>query len=55
VVEQAGGVVVDLLGNRLRYNQKVSLLNPFFMVYADSSVDWLSLAQEDGLSVSNPC
>jgi 3'(2'), 5'-bisphosphate nucleotidase len=55
VVEQAGGVVVDLLGNRLRYNQKVSLLNPFFMVYADSSVDWLSLAQEDGLSVSKPC
>ena len=45
IVEQAGGSVVDLAGNRLRYNQKESLLNPFFMVYADPSVDWLSLAQ----------
>ncbi len=42
VVEEAGGKVRDIDGNRLSYNQKDSLLNPEFVVYGDDSVDWLS-------------
>ena len=42
VVETAGGAVVTLDGEPLRYNQKESLLNPYFLVYGDPSRDWLS-------------
>ncbi|MGH8191460.1 MAG: 3'(2'),5'-bisphosphate nucleotidase CysQ [Rhodanobacteraceae bacterium] len=42
VVEQAGGAVVDLHGEPLRYNRKDSLLNPEFLAVGDTSVDWLS-------------
>ncbi|MFQ5635480.1 MAG: inositol monophosphatase family protein, partial [Gammaproteobacteria bacterium] len=44
VVENAGGRVVDLDGKRLMYNTKVDVLNPFFIVYGDKSIDWLSFA-----------
>ncbi|BCO31805.1 3'(2'),5'-bisphosphate nucleotidase CysQ [Thiohalobacter sp. COW1] len=40
VVEQAGGRVTDLEMQELRYNQKESVLNPFFLVIADDSRDW---------------
>lgn len=40
VVEEAGGAVVDLDGEPLRYNGKESLLNPYFLVYGDKSRDW---------------
>ena len=41
VVEQAGGAVLALPGGeRLRYNQKDSLLNPFHAVIGDPSRDW---------------
>ena len=40
VVEQAGGSLTDLEMNRLRYNTKDSLLNPFFFVFGDDSRDW---------------
>ncbi|RRQ21457.1 3'(2'),5'-bisphosphate nucleotidase CysQ [Thiohalobacter thiocyanaticus] len=40
VVEQAGGKVTDLEMKELRYNQKESVLNPFFLVIADDSRDW---------------
>ncbi len=40
VVEQAGGRVTDLELQRLRYNTKDSLLNPFFLVVGDSGHDW---------------
>ena len=35
VVEAAGGQVTDLAGRPLGYNQKDSLLNPHFLVFAD--------------------
>jgi len=40
VVEQAGGSLTDLEMNRLRYNTKDSLLNPFFFVFGDDSRNW---------------
>ncbi len=40
VVEAAGGEVVDLDFNLLRYNTKDNILNPFFYVYGDTSVNW---------------
>lgn len=40
IVEEAGGVVVDLCFNALRYNCKESLINPDFLVIADNSYDW---------------
>ena len=40
VVEQAGGRLTDLELNTLRYNTKESVLNPFFLVFGDSSYDW---------------
>ncbi len=42
VVECAGGKVVDLDGNPILYNAKEDILNPHFLVYGDSSRDWLS-------------
>lgn len=46
VVEYAGGHVVDLAGERLLYNTKVEVLNPFFIVYGDEAVDWVAAARE---------
>jgi 3'(2'), 5'-bisphosphate nucleotidase len=40
VVEEAGGVVVDLDFRRLTYNAKEDILNPFFLVIADPSFGW---------------
>jgi 3'(2'), 5'-bisphosphate nucleotidase len=40
VVESAGGAVIDLEGNRLLYNTKPEVLNPFFLVFGDDSVQW---------------
>lgn len=42
VLEQAGGAVLDLAGEPLRYNDKESLLNPEFLAVGDTSVDWLA-------------
>jgi 3'(2'), 5'-bisphosphate nucleotidase len=41
VVTAAGGQIITLDGEPLRYNCKESLLNPEFLVIADSSRDWL--------------
>ena len=46
VVEAAGGQVITLDGEPLRYNQKNSLLNPHFLVYGDADRDWLSYLPE---------
>jgi len=43
VVVGAGGKVVKLDGQPLRYNQKDSLLNPDFLVIADESRDYVSV------------
>ncbi len=40
VVEAAGGRVTDTRMQPLRYNTKESLLNPYFLVFGDSGVDW---------------
>lgn len=45
VVESAGGSVVDTKGAPLRYNQKESLLNPYFLVFGDDSRNWASYAE----------
>jgi 3'(2'), 5'-bisphosphate nucleotidase len=42
VVTSAGGQVVNLDGDPLRYNTKDAYLNPFFIVYGDAHHDWLS-------------
>lgn len=46
IVEAAGGRVVDLRGEPLSYNAEASLLNPFFLVFADESKDWKAHALE---------
>ena len=43
VVSAAGGVVVELDGEPLRYNARESLLNPSFVAYGDPGRDWLAL------------
>ncbi len=43
VVIGAGGRVVETSGEPLRYNTKRDLLNPHFLVYGDTSRDWLAL------------
>jgi 3'(2'), 5'-bisphosphate nucleotidase len=40
IIEEAGGIVVDMNFNRLQYNSKESLLNPEFLVIADNDFDW---------------
>lgn len=42
VVTAAGGRIITLAGEPLRYNRKASMLNPEFLVIADDSRDWLS-------------
>jgi 3'(2'), 5'-bisphosphate nucleotidase len=46
VVEAAGGQVVDLDGQPLRYNTKMEYLNPFFIAYGDGSRDWTAYAED---------
>lgn len=46
VVLEAGGQVVDLERRPLRYNQKESLLNPEFLVFAAGQPEWMPDFQE---------
>ena len=43
VVEAAGGKVMDIDFNVLRYNTKEDILNPFFYVVGDTEYDWQGL------------
>jgi 3'(2'), 5'-bisphosphate nucleotidase len=43
VVMAAGGQIVKLDGQPLEYNRKDSLLNPEFLVIADSDRDWVGM------------
>ncbi len=43
VVSAAGGTVVQADGSALRYNAKENILNPYFLVYADGTRDWVSM------------
>ena len=40
MLEQAGGAVLDLAGEPLRYNTKDSVLNPEFLAVGDRAVEW---------------
>ena len=42
VLEQAGGAVVDLKGQPLRYNTKADILNPHFYALGDANAPWLT-------------
>ena len=46
VVTAAGGRVVETDGTPLCYNAKANVLNPHFIVYGDSSRDWVALLGE---------
>lgn len=46
IVEEAGGYVTGLNGKKLLYNTKESYLNPYFLVYGDSSRDWGAYARD---------
>jgi 3'(2'), 5'-bisphosphate nucleotidase len=43
VVEQAGGVVLELDGTPLSYNNKPDILNPYFLVAGPMDQDWLKI------------
>ena len=47
ILESAGGYMIDLKGQPLRYNTKEDLLNPFFLAFGDPGQDYLALAQDD--------
>jgi 3'(2'), 5'-bisphosphate nucleotidase len=56
VVECAGGHVTDVYGNALRYNTKSEFLNPFFLVFGDTDINWAEMADagdEPAAAVSN--
>ncbi len=40
VLEEAGGAVLDLAGEPLRYNRGDSLINPEFIAVGDTTIDW---------------
>lgn len=46
VLAEAGGQVLDLDGQPLRYNQKDSLLNPSFMAVGEPDADWARRLQD---------
>lgn len=54
VVEEAGGILVDLNKTPLRYNGKESLLNPYFLVIADPAGHWEQFVPDSARAASNP-
>ncbi|WP_114238638.1 3'(2'),5'-bisphosphate nucleotidase CysQ [Dyella sp. C9] len=52
VLEEAGGAVLDLAGEPLRYNRGDSLINPEFIAVGDVSVDWKARLQAADLEAS---
>lgn len=48
VLEQAGGAVLDLAGQPLRYNTRESVLNPEFLAVGDVAIDWAARLQPIG-------
>jgi 3'(2'), 5'-bisphosphate nucleotidase len=45
VLEAAGGAVLDLRGQPLRYNTRRDVQNPFFIARGDPERDWLALVR----------
>lgn len=52
VLEEAGGAVLDLAGDALRYNRGESLINPEFIAVGDVSIDWKARLQAADLDAS---
>lgn len=50
VVEAAGGAVLDLDLEPMRYNTKEELLNPFFYVVGDQTFAWSTLLRDSASS-----
>lgn len=52
LLDETGGAIYDLAGQPLRYNQRVSLLNPHFLAVGDASAQWpqrlAAVLQRDG-------
>lgn len=46
VVEAAGGKVLDIHLQEMRYNQKEDILNPFFYVIGDTEYAWEDILEE---------
>lgn len=44
VLVEAGGALIGLDGNKLRYNTKESILNPYFLAVGDNRHNWISYA-----------
>jgi 3'(2'), 5'-bisphosphate nucleotidase len=40
VLEEAGGALLNLAGDALRYNTRESVINPEFLAVGDTAVDW---------------
>jgi 3'(2'), 5'-bisphosphate nucleotidase len=49
VLEEAGGAVLDLSGQPLRYDRGESLLNPEFIAVGDAGLDWPAKLRNAGL------
>ena len=49
VLEEAGGAVLDLHGEPLRYDRGESLLNPEFIAVGDAGLDWAARLRAAGL------
>ncbi len=47
ILESAGGRMIDLAGQPLRYNTKAHLLNPHFLAFGDLRRDWLAPIRQD--------
>ncbi len=47
ILESAGGYMIDLEGQPLRYNTKKDLLNPYFLAFGDPERNYLALARDD--------
>ncbi|WP_139557395.1 3'(2'),5'-bisphosphate nucleotidase CysQ [Methylotetracoccus oryzae] len=45
VVREAGGRVTDLKGQELRYNERDTFLNPYFLAFGDKTTDWCQYAE----------
>lgn len=47
ILESAGGGMMDLAGQPLRYNRKDDLLNPHFLAFGDHERDWLQAVRSE--------
>jgi 3'(2'), 5'-bisphosphate nucleotidase len=53
VVEQAGGRVIQLMGEPVSYANPSVVLNPFFLVHGKSAVDWADLFRNPALQAAS--